>query len=279
MSRRRPILNEPDQRYWRRRANRKVRKERLTRNLLRWSLILLINGFVLVVLAYSTTRAVHGLTHSSEFALQRIEITGAQRTAPEAIRGRLAEYIGTNLFDLDLAQIGEDVLRNPWVREVKVRRVLPGTVRVSLSERQPAAMVLIGEVTHIVDSTGYVIGPAGTGAIGKLPTVVGLEQLEDEALAAGLRRGVELLRRLSQTSQQFTEEISELDLSNDRRITVRTVTKGPALLLDPLRVERKVRAYLAFEAELEGRAGALEYVDLRWEDRISVMPRATNQPS
>jgi cell division protein FtsQ len=278
MSRRRPILNEPDQRYWRRRANRKVRKERLTRNLLRWSLVLLLNGFVLVVLAYSTTRAVHGLTHSSEFALQRIEITGTQRTAPEAIRGRLAEYVGTNLFDLDLAEIGAVVLRNPWVREVKVRRVLPGTVRISLSERQPAAMALIGEVTHIVDSTGYVIGPADTGAFGKLPALVGLEGLEDEALAVELRRGVELLRRLSQTSQQFTEGISELDLSNDRRITVRTVTNGPALLLDPLRVERNVRAYLALEEELEGRAGVLEYVDLRWEDRISVMPRATNQP-
>jgi cell division protein FtsQ len=246
---------------------------------LRWSLILLLNGFVLVVLAYSTTRAVHGLTHSSEFALERIEIMGAQRTAPEAIRGRLAEYVGTNLFDLDLAQIGAVILRNPWVREVKVRRVLPGTVRISLSERRPAAIALIGDVTHIVDSTGYVIGPADTGACGKLPALVGLDGLEDEALAAELRRGVELLRRLSQTSRQFTEGISELDLSNDRRITVRTVTNGPALLLDPLRVERNVRAYLALEAELQGRAGALEYVDLRWEDRISVMPRATIQPS
>ena len=34
-----PILAEDDLRYWRRRANRRVRKVRRTRSVLRWSLV------------------------------------------------------------------------------------------------------------------------------------------------------------------------------------------------------------------------------------------------
>jgi len=274
VNRQRPIPSEPDHRYWRRRANRKVRKERLTRNLLRVSLILLLNGFVLVVLAYSTTQAVYGLTRSSEFALQRIEITGAQRTAPEAIRAILAGYVGTNLFDLDLAQIGSVLLRDPWIREVKVRRVLPDTLRVGLSERRPTARAIIGGVAHVVDATGYVIGSVGTGQADQLPALVGLDRIEGDALAAELRRGVGLLQRLELTSEEFYRGIAELDLSSDRQVTVRTVKRGPALLLDPRRIERNVRAYLELEQEIGRRVGALQYMDLRWRDRISVMPLA-----
>jgi cell division protein FtsQ len=276
VTRQRPIPSEPDQRYWRRRANRKVRKERLARNLLRLGLIVLLNGFVLGVLAYSTTRAVHGLTRSGEFALQRIEITGAERTVPEALRGSLAGYVETNLFDLDLEQIGAVVLRDPWIREVKVRRVLPDTVRIGLSERRPTARAIIGGVAHVVDSTGYVIGPAENGPIDHLPALVGLDRVEGDVLAAELRRGVDLLQRLELTSEEFVRGIAELDLSSDRQVTVRTVGQGPALLLDPRRIERNVGAYLELEQEIGRRAGTLEYVDLRWRDRISVMPLARN---
>ena len=44
------------------------------------------------------------------------------------------------------------------------------------------------------------------------------------------------------------------------------------LLLDPQRIERNVRDYLLLSEEIEHRSGALDYVDLRWANRISVMP-------
>jgi hypothetical protein len=55
---------------------------------------------------------------------------------------------------------------------------------------------------------------------------------------------------------------------------VRTVDPGPAILLDPDRVERNLNRYLELRREIARRAGRLEYVDLRWRERISVMPAA-----
>ena len=68
--------------------------------------------------------------------------------------------------------------------EIVVPDALEEVPLLALEAIRPAAIALIGDVTHIVDSTGYVIGPADTGACGKLPALVGLEGLEDEALVS-----------------------------------------------------------------------------------------------
>ena len=53
---------------------------------------------------------------------------------------------------------------------------------------------------------------------------------------------------------------------------------GPEILLDPHRVERNLNRYLKLRREIARRADQLEYVDLRWQDRIAVMPAAQTIP-
>jgi len=53
-----PILAEPDQRYWRRKANRRVRKARLTQRFGRWSLMALAFAVVGVALFQAGSSAV-----------------------------------------------------------------------------------------------------------------------------------------------------------------------------------------------------------------------------
>ncbi len=47
---------------------------------------------------------------------------------------------------------------------------------------------------------------------------------------------------------------------------------GPTILLDPRRVELNLLEFLELREAIHRRVGAAEYVDLRWRDRISVMP-------
>jgi hypothetical protein len=63
-----------------------------------------------------------------------------------------------------------------------------------------------------------------------------------------------------------------MDLSRADRIVIRTVDPGPEILLDPVRVERNLNRYLELRREIARRADRLEYVDLRWRDRIAVKP-------
>lgn len=269
---RKPIVVEPDQRYWRRRANRRVRKARWTRRLSRWLVLGAVHALVAGAMLYAGGRVLTRVVYSTEFDLQRIDVRGAQRASAEQVRQRLARYMGRNLLELNLHEVGAVARRDPWVLQASVRRVLPDGLRVSIRERRPGALAVINEMVHLVDESGYVIGLAGGTGSDDLPVLTGLDGLEGSELAAALRRGVLMIGTLRELSGPFYESISELQMLDADRVTVRSVSGGPAVLLDPSRIERNVRSYLALREDIEDRVGPLRYVDLRWRDRISVMP-------
>jgi len=272
MSRRTPIDAGTHQRYWRRRANRRVRKARRTRSMLRWSVILLIHAVLFGALAYASLRALEQLEHSAEFALRRIELDGLRHGSADVIRARLADYSGRNLLTLDLGRIEAELRNDPWVRSASVRRVLPATLAISIVERLPIARAVIHDVDHLVDTTGYVIGPLPPSDGTRLPYFSGLERLDREGLAAALRQGAMLLLRLRRANGDFTDSIATIDLSDPDRIAVRLVDDGPPILFAADRIERNLHAFLELDDEIRQLAGPAEYIDLRWRDRISVMP-------
>ena len=47
---------------------------------------------------------------------------------------------------------------------------------------------------------------------------------------------------------------------------------GPVVLLDPEHADRNVRWFTELRAEIEQRVGPADSVDLRWRDRIAVLP-------
>jgi cell division protein FtsQ len=264
--------NSPDRRYWRRRANRHVRKQRRTRTLLRLALggmaVLLLCGMFL----FAGRRAVRYATESSSLAVQRIRVDGAQRCAAPALRERLQPLVGQNLLALDLRTIWREAAQDPWIRAVSVKRVLPQTLKIEVFERRPVALALIDGVAHLVDREGFVIAPCGPRHADDLPVLTGLDGGNPQALRAGLAAGARALNRLLQAQPDWARGISEIDLSHADRVTVRSIGRGPALLLDPQRVERNLEHYLPLASQIDARLGAVATIDLRWRDRITVQP-------
>ena len=95
------------------------------------------------------------------------------------------------------------------------------------------------------------------------------------------RRGIEIetlpqalaqLRTLRERTPEFLAELSELDASRTDRLVAHTIAPGPALWLDPERVERNVQAFMQRRTEIDRRLGAPLVVDLRWDGQIAVTP-------
>jgi cell division septal protein FtsQ len=164
---------QPDRRYWRRRVNRHVRKARRTRALLRAAGILLANVLVGVVLFVTGATVVRHVTTSKELAVREIVVDGASRTTPDAVRSVLREFLGKNILEVSLEDIAQAAARDPWVREASVKRLLPGTLRVLVTERNPAALALVRGAIVVVDDRGVVMGPAGPTMPFDLPVLTG----------------------------------------------------------------------------------------------------------
>ena len=278
MALRRDPIRREDLRYLRRRANRRVREVRRAKTALRLTGMIASNLAVFGVLVFGGYRAVRHLAASPVFDLEVISVEGVERASAEALRRRLEPFVGRNVLELELAEVARRAADDPWIRRAAVKRTLPHALRVSIEERRPVAVAVIHGLAHVVDERGFVVGASGPGMAENLPVLTGLDGLSRTELRGALARGVRGLVRLSGVSSEWTGRLSELDVGRGDRIVARTTGLGPVFLLDPARVERNLEHYLTLRAEIEERVGPAEYVDLRWRDRISVMPGAGFSP-
>ena len=77
------------------------------------------------------------------FGAERVEVTGARLLAPHEVLRASGVRVGTNVWS-DPAPFVAALRRNPAVADAQVVRVLPRTLRIRVTEKTPAALVLAG---------------------------------------------------------------------------------------------------------------------------------------
>lgn len=272
----------PDRRYLRGRQNRSVRRRRLRKAAVRWSMVLGAHLLLAAALGWSGVRLVRMLETSPSFGLQRVQVVGARMCSRDGIARELESLRGQNVIAMDLQAVAERVQRHPWVLRASVKRVLPRGLRIHLTERTPVAVAIVDGERMLVDESGFEIGAPNPGVAFDVPELTGLDRIEGDDLSRMLGRGVAALRRLREAEPEWAEGIREIRLARGDRIEVVASDSGPRVWLDPDRVDRNLGAYLALRRDLDRRVGAIEYVDLRWRDRIAIRPvtkTSSNRPS
>lgn len=82
-----------------------------------------------------------GLYFSNAFAIEAVNVTGADHLTTEEMGALAAIPQGTTLLNVDAAAIENSVVRDAWVADVKVHRVFPNTLEIAVTERKIAAVV------------------------------------------------------------------------------------------------------------------------------------------
>lgn len=117
---------------------------------------------------------------SSVFAVRTVEVQGAALLSSQEVLDQAEAPLGVPLARVSERKIAERVAQLPAVAQVTVRRKLPGTVLILLTERVPVFAIGNGGQAVLVDAAGATFsGPRGEG----LPTGEG--SLSDPALLAG----------------------------------------------------------------------------------------------
>jgi cell division protein FtsQ len=228
---------------------------------------------LLVVLRNAGVAAVVGVVallvwrhvQSSRFAVQNIEVHGAKHTQRAAIDAKTAQYVGLNLFQIDIARVQRDLGGLPWVSRIDIEKKIPDTLRINIAERKPVALVRRGETLLYVDDAGV--------AFAELSPSVGDDDLPLIVDAAGseLARGVALLGELRAKDPKLYARISEVRpipphgfALFDRHLGALVYANGPDLSAK----WRSLDAVLAAE-----RHPRIAYADLRFADRIVLKPQ------
>lgn len=80
---------------------------------------------------------------NKSFAIQQIEVLTDGVISQEQLRRWSGVKPGKNLLALDLAGVKRDLELVPVIRSASVERVLPGTLRIRVTEREPVAQIRV----------------------------------------------------------------------------------------------------------------------------------------
>lgn len=114
-----------------------------------------------------------GITKNSYFAIQKVDVVGdfKQLTIDQIIKVSQVS-LGGNLFNVSLNKIEENVLREPWVEQVSVRRQAPSTLWIYVKEQTPTALLLTDKL-YFVSDKGVAFKEVGQESCRDLPVFTG----------------------------------------------------------------------------------------------------------
>ena len=216
------------------------------------------------------------LRHADALRIDRITVEGNERLSSGEVAGLVEVLRGENLLVADLEAGRAGLFASGWIREAALRRVLPSALHVTLEEREPVGLSRFGSSLYLVDVTGHVIdefGPRFSDL--DLPIIDGLSARGGEGGPAVETRRAALAARLMEemdADRELAARVSQVDVANPHDAVV--LLNG-----DPVRVHlgaehfvARLRTYLEIAPALRQAVPDIDYVDLRFDERVYVGP-------
>jgi cell division septal protein FtsQ len=198
-----------------------------------------------------------------------LQISGAAHASRPAIQKIFADDEGASVYLIPLAERRDAVRDIPWVREASVARVWPNRVIVRVQERTPVAFVRLNSSRFgLIDAEGVILPPATDRF--KLPVLAGV-RASDAVVAR--RQGVQRMLRLTAELGDATANISEIDVSDGDNLKVSQPYDGRflTLLLGDRNFKARYGNFLSHYSQIQQRLPGAAVLDLRLEDRITVV--------
>lgn len=229
-------------------------------------------GFALLACGLMAA-SVHALMQTTPFPVQKVEVRGLKRLNQEEIIGLTGVAVGQNLLGLRLKAIGQQVSSNPWVASVRVQRFFPGTVAVSIQERQAVAVINLG-LLYYLDSNGEPFKPLSFGDSLDFPVVTGFSEDELSADPAAVRQALkttcELVASLKQHGSFILAEVSEIHYDKGHGFTLFTTSGALPIKIGNDNFDEKLQRFARVYQTLMSQRPGLQYIDLDYADRIVV---------
>jgi hypothetical protein len=203
------------------------------------------------------------LYENKTYAIQDIEVQTDGVIAPDVLRRWAGVKIGENLLALDLGRVKRDLEMVSTIQSVAVERVLPGTLRLRVSERDPLAQIYMPRATAggglemtilQLDAQGYAmtppdprqlaVPPADTNDV--LPVITGANtgQLAPgtQVESSQVRSALKLLYAFGHSPMAGIVDLRQVDVSSPVVLVART-GEGSEITFSVRDMDRQLRRW------------------------------------
>ena len=216
-------------------------------------------------------------------AIDDIAVHGNEQLSAGEVRALMPGLRGAAILTVDLESHRRLLAASPWLAGGTLRRRLPSTVDVFVTERRPLALARFGSRLFLLDATGTVVDGYGPRyAQFDFPIVDGLEEeggegasaVDPERMALAARLLAELAGR-----PDVLAVVSQIDVADPRNAVVVLDDDVVLLHLGAERFLPRLRLYAELAPLLREEVREIDEVDLRFDPRVYVRDRAHGRGS
>jgi cell division protein FtsQ len=215
--------------------------------------------------------------HSWRFRVEssdNLEITGTQNVTKAQIMEVLGADIGRNIFFVPLAQQKAQIEQIPWVESASVMRFVPNRLKVEIHERTPVAFARVGPHISLIDAGGTLMELPQKHKY-SFPVILGMNPGEPLSTRAPRMKAYnELVRNLDAAGARYSQDLSEVDLSDLENLKVRVNDPAGDVLVELGSSDylKRYKTYVSHVREWRQQFQKLESVNLRYDNQVIVNP-------
>src|SRR5450631_93233 len=207
------------------------------------------------------------------FRVKSVEVSSCKRLSRDEILAMAGVEPGRDLLRMNLKRMGEQIAQNPWVETVRIRRYYPDGLSISIVEREPLAVVNMG-FFYYLDKKATVFKVLNQGDRLDYPVVTGFSEEDLSSDPAGTKEALqatcELLKILREKGAFILADVSEIHYDKGYGFTLFTASGGLPVKIGSGDFSGKIERFAKIYQELMAQRPTLHYIDLDYNDKISV---------
>ena len=205
---------------------------------------------------------------SPVFNIKNINVQGNNKINTEQIESLSKLNLEENIFKFSSKTIEENIKENAYIDSVEIKRKLPNTVEIIVTERTPKYQLEYGNAFVYIDANGNMLEISSENA--NLPIIRGYSTAQDSIKAGNKLNDedcnklltVEKFLKAAQTNGIY-DIITYMDISNDKDYTIEMPSKGKtAYLGDDTSINDKMLILKEILNREEGKNGEVFLNDL-----------------
>ena len=221
--------------------------------------------------------------HSWRFRVDssdNIDVSGMQNVTKAQIMEVMGADIGRNIFFIPLAQQKAQLEQIPWVESASVMRFVPNRLKVEIHERTPVAFARVGPRISLIDAGGTLMELPQKHKY-SFPVILGMNPGEPLSTRAPRMTAYnELVQELDSGGARYSQDLSEVDLSDLENLKVRVNDPAGDVLVELGSSDylKRYKTYVSHVQEWRQQFQKLESVNLRYDNQVIVNPDMEGRP-
>ena len=160
------------------------------------------------ILIINKLKTSNQLLINNGFRVENIIIAGTNNLPKDYINNIIKIYNNINIFKINLSKIHHKIIKNSWVKEAYIERVLPNTLKIKILEKKPIAIWQNRKNNELVTANGDVIYHGNVHIFkNDFPIIKGNKSKEN----------ISSILRILESNKNLSKNIWSLTFINQRR--------------------------------------------------------------